>query len=163
LGVDLAPYRGYDPGVKGALANEFATVGYRAHSMIHGEMEPSAPPGTWSPAQLDAFGAEGIQVGGEGNTTLVVRRSVTFGYRALPSYNGLREAYGLPPKTSFTAITGESTASFPSDSEIDPNDPINDPNILDFVELRDADNNVIPLDSEAAQEDAVVGIRRTTL
>src|SRR5437763_14346427 len=79
------------------------------------------------------------------------------------TYNALRQAYGLPPKTSFTAITGESTAAFPDDPQIDAGDPIDDPNILDFVELRDADNNVIPFDSEAAQDDAVVGIRRTTL
>ena len=81
----------------------------------------------------------------------------------MPLYNDLRVAYGLAPKTSFTAITGEATDRFPSDPLINPADPINDPNILDFLELRDADGNVIPLDSEAAQEDAVVGIRRSTV
>src|SRR5207237_10080427 len=81
----------------------------------------------------------------------------------MPTYNALRQAYGLPPKMSFTAITGESTSNFPSDPQIDANDPINDPNILDFVELQDADGNTIALGSDAAQSDAVVGIRRTTL
>ena len=33
------PYRGYDPNRNASLANEFAVVGYRAHSMIHGELE----------------------------------------------------------------------------------------------------------------------------
>jgi hypothetical protein len=35
--------------------------------------------------------------------------------------------------------------------------------ILDFLELRDAEGNVIPLGSDEASEDAVVGIRRTSL
>jgi hypothetical protein len=81
----------------------------------------------------------------------------------MPSYNGLRNAYGLAPKTSFTSITGESTDRFPQDPEIDAADPINDPDILDFVQLRDRDGNVIPLDSPRRFSDAVVGIRRTTL
>ena len=42
LGVQLAPYRGYDPDVNASLSNEFATVGYRAHSMVHGEFELDA-------------------------------------------------------------------------------------------------------------------------
>ncbi|HET6772780.1 MAG TPA: peroxidase family protein [Acidimicrobiales bacterium] len=81
----------------------------------------------------------------------------------IPRYNDLRRAYGLPGKDTFTAITGESTDRFPSDPEIDPADAIDDPDILDFVELRDADGNVIPPGSEAADGEAVTGIRRTTL
>jgi hypothetical protein len=72
----------------------------------------------------------------------------------MPSYNALREAYGLPAKTSFTAVTGEATAGALS---------IDDPHILDFVRLRNADGKVVPLHSDAAGENAVVGIRRTTL
>jgi hypothetical protein len=75
----------------------------------------------------------------------------------MPSYDELRRAYGLPPKRSFTAITGEATEQLPAGESID------DPRILDFVQLRDADGNVVPLGSDNAQEDAVVGIRRTTL
>ena len=37
MGVHLAPYRGYRAGVDPELDNEFATVGYRAHSMVNGE------------------------------------------------------------------------------------------------------------------------------
>jgi hypothetical protein len=81
----------------------------------------------------------------------------------LPRYNDLRRAYGLPAKTSFASITGESTESFPADPEIDRQRPIEDPNILDFVELRDGAGNVIPLGSEAAESDAIVGVRRTTV
>jgi hypothetical protein len=82
----------------------------------------------------------------------------------MPSYNDLRKAYGLAPVKSFTDITGESTDQFPTnDPKIDPNDPVDDPNSLDFVQLRDAQGNIIPLGSDAAQEDAVTGVRRTTL
>ena len=52
MGVRLAPYTGYKPTVDPTESNEFATVGFRAHSMVHGEMEPSAPEGTWSSALL---------------------------------------------------------------------------------------------------------------
>ena len=81
----------------------------------------------------------------------------------MPSYNDLRRAFGLAPKSSFTAITGESTDRFPLDREIDPGTPIDDPDILDFVKLLDRDGNETPLGSEAADGEAVVGIRRTTL
>src|SRR4051812_32337445 len=54
LGIRLSPYHGYDAGVDATLGNEFATVGYRAHSMIHGEIEPS---GHYTEAELAAFEA----------------------------------------------------------------------------------------------------------
>ena len=238
LGVKLSPYRGYDSSSNGALSNEFAVVGYRAHSMIHGELEPIAAAGSYTAAQLDAFRAQGIEVEEEGDeTVLVTPLNVAFGnpdllpaiglgpvlvglggepqYKndeqidnqlrsvlfevpvggnpecldgeelpdcfrgvldlgaidiergrdhGMPSYNALRQAYGLPRKPSFTAITGESTDRFPSnDPKVSRNKPLDDPDILDFVELRDASGNSIPLDSEAAEEDAVTGVRRTTL
>jgi hypothetical protein len=240
LGVNLADYHGYDPTANSALGNEFAVVGYRAHSMVHGEFEVIVKAGIYSAQQLDAFRAQGITVEQvDDQVTLVIPLTVAFGnpdllvqvgesqalqslsgerqYKndeqidnalrsvlfqvpkpgipdpsvcgspvinpdcftgvvdlgaidverardhGMPSYNNLRRAYGLAPTTSFTAITGESTASFPSDPLIDSSNPIDDPNILDFVKLFDAEGNPIPLGSEEAQEDAVVGIRRTTL
>jgi hypothetical protein len=82
----------------------------------------------------------------------------------MPSYNDLRRAYGLAPVRSFTQITGEATDRFPTnDPKIDPNDPVDDPNSLDFVQLRDEQGNTVPLGSEAAREDAVTGVRRTTV
>jgi hypothetical protein len=241
LGVRLDPYRGYVPGVNPSLSNEFAVVGYRAHSMVHGEFEPTVPAGTYTDDQLNnVFPAEGITVerNADGTVTLVIPLVVAFGnpdlltqvgegpilqslgeheYKndeqidnslrsvlfevpkpngtspptcgspvikpacftdvsdlgaddiqrgrdhGMPSYNDLRKAYGLPPVRSFTEITGESTDAFPSDPKLDPHDPIDDPQSLDFVELRDAQGNVIPLGSDAAQEEAVTGVRRTTL
>jgi hypothetical protein len=241
LGVRLDSYRGYSPTANPTLGNEFAVVGYRAHSMVHGEFEPTVPAGTFSNNQLNkVFPAQGITVerNADGTVTLVIplvvafgnpdllteigegpilqslgehqykndeqidnsMRSVLFGVpkpdgtspancgspvidpacftdvsdlgaddvqrgrdHGMPSYNDLRQAYGLAPVRSFTQITGEATDQFPPDPQIDPRDPIDDPNILDFVQLRDAAGNVIPLGSDDAQEEAVTGVRRSTL
>ena len=256
LGVRLDRYRGYDPSVNPSLENEFATVAYRAHSMIHGEFEPTVPPGTYSRDQLNrVFPAEGITVerNADGTVTLVIPLVVAFGnpdlleqvgegpilqslgehqYKndeqidnalrsvlfqvpkpgspnpaacgspvispscfvgvadlgaddiqrgrdhGMPSYNGLRRAFGLAPARSFTDITGETTERFPNgirDRNFDRNErfpsgdrisvrnPIDDPDILDFVQLKDAAGATIQAGSEEAAEDAVVGIRRTTL
>jgi hypothetical protein len=75
----------------------------------------------------------------------------------MPSYNAMRKAYGLAPKTSFTAITGEST------DILAPGLTINDPHILDFVQLRSKNGTLIDPASPGAQENAVTGVRRTTL
>ena len=238
LGVRLDPYGGYNANVNPTLTNEFATVGYRAHSMIHGQFEPTVPKNTYTGRQLNlTFPEAGIRVerNPDHTVTLVVPLVVAFGnpdlleevgegpilqslserqYKndeqidnalrsvlfqvpkpdapdpascgapiispncfvgvsdlgaldvqrgrdhGMPSYNDLRRAYGLEPAQSFTEITGESTDSFPSDPEIDANDPMDDPSILDFVRLEDDEGNPI----EAGSDDgAVVGVRRTTL
>ena len=238
LGVQLPSYRGYNPFVNPTLSNEFAVVGYRAHSMIHGELEPFGEAADFTADELEAIEAQGVEVEIAGdeiefvvplnvaffNPDLLTQiglgpvmaglggepqykndeqidnqlRSVLFQVpvagnpecldgptlpecfngvvdlgavdiergrdHGMPSYNGLRQAYGLSARSSFTSITGESTSSFPNDPQIDPRDPINDPDILDFVQLRDIDGNVIdPADEEAVDGEAVVGIRRTTL
>jgi hypothetical protein len=242
MGVKLSTYHGYSSSVNPSISNEFAVVGYRAHSMVHGEFEPTVPAGTYTDDQLNTlFPSEGIAVerNADGTVTLVIPlvdafgnpnileqvgegpileslgehqykndeqmdnslRSVLFQVpkkngknppscgspvidpscftdvsdlaaddiqrgrdHGMPSYNDLRKAYGLAPVRSFTQITGEATDRFPTnDPKIDPNDPIDDPNILDFVQLQDAQGNVIPLGSPDAQEDAVTGTRRTTL
>jgi hypothetical protein len=62
LGVRLAPYRGYRPGVNATLSNEFAVVGYRAHSMVNGSLEVTEADGTWPAATLAAFTTSGIAV-----------------------------------------------------------------------------------------------------
>jgi hypothetical protein len=240
LGVGLAPYRGYDPRVDASLTNEFAVVGYRAHSMIHGELEPSAPAGTYSDAQLDDFARQGVEIQQDGDAvSLVIPLNVAFEnpdlltsiglgpmlrgigaereYRndeqidnqlrsvlfqvpkpgvpdpgacldgpplpdcfsgvvdlaaidiargrdhGIQSYSALRQAYGLPAKASFTAITGEPTDRFPADPEIDRGTPIDDPDILDVLELTDANGRAIPLGAPAAEDEAVRAVRRTTV
>ncbi len=239
LGVRLEPYRGYDPTVNPGLSNEFAVVGYRAHSMIHGEFDTTVPAGTYSDVQLAAFAAQQVVVEPDGDqVTLEIPLAAAFGSpdlledlglgpvfqslsqrqyendeqidnalrsvlfqipkpgiadptvcgvpvvnpdcfsgvsdlgaidiargrdHGMPTYNDLRRAYGLAPKTSFVDVTGEATQRFPVDPLINPRDPINDPNILDFVELRDADGNLVAPGSDAAEEEVVLGVRRTTV
>jgi peroxidase len=254
LGVELAPYRGYDPAVNPSLSNEFAVVGYRAHSMIHGEIEPRADAADYTDAELDALREQGVEVEAENEQadededaeedeaverTLTVPLNVAFGnpglvpaigldaflagladeaqYRndeqidnqlrsvlfqvpgpgvrdpsecldgpklpecfttvldlgaldiqrgrdhGIPSYNDVRAAYGLERKRSFAEITGEATEEFGADPEVDRDDPIDDPDILDFVELLDRDGNPVEPESEEADETVVTGRRRTTL
>ena len=80
----------------------------------------------------------------------------------MPTYNQMRAAFGLPARTSFRAVTGEATESFPADPELTPGNEIDDPDALDFVRLIDADGQDIALGSEEAEAAAVQGIRRTT-
>jgi Animal haem peroxidase len=240
LGVRLDPYRGYNPNVNPGLQNEFATVGYRAHSMIHGEFEPTVPAGTYTEDQLSrVFPAEGITVerNADGTVTLVIPLVAAFGnpdlleqvgegpileslaerqYKndeqidnslrsvlfqvpkpgvpdpsvcgapvvsescfagvadlgaddvergrdhGMPFYNQLRQAYGLAPVHSFAELTGESTERFPRDPQIRGQE-IDDPDILDFVQLQDDEGNALEPGSEEAVEDAVAGVRRSAL
>jgi peroxidase len=48
--------------VNATLNNEFATVGFRAHSMIHGEIELATDASRYSASQQQAFEAMGIEV-----------------------------------------------------------------------------------------------------
>jgi hypothetical protein len=237
LGIHKSSYSGYDKKRNAGLSNEFAVVGYRAHSMVHGELEPFGEAEDYSPARLREIGDQGIEVVLAGDEVeFVIPLNLTFGnpdllplvgfsavlaglgaepqYKndemiddqlrsvlfqvpvsgnpgcldgptlpdcfdgvldlgaidiergrdhGIPYYNDLRRAYGLPPKKSFKAITGEFTQRFPTDDpEIDTVNPIDDPDILDFIKLFDSDGNEIPLGSEAADTEAVDGIRRTT-
>jgi hypothetical protein len=240
LGIRLPRYRGYNPRVNPNLSNEFATVGYRAHSMIHGELELETEAARYTAEQLEAFEAMGLEVelsddGAEVGIAVPLNlaffnpdlvpslglgpvlqgigleaeynndeqidnqlRSVLFQVpsspanpgcldgpelpacydgvldlgaidiergrdHGMPSYNQLRRAYGLAPKTSFEAITGEPSAAFPADPELTPGAEVDDPDSLDFVRLLDVDGNEIPPDSEEAEGAATGGIRRTPL
>jgi peroxidase len=60
MGVALSPYTGYDPSVNPELSDEFATVGYRAHSMVDGEMHIEASASKYSSkvSQLREMGIE---------------------------------------------------------------------------------------------------------
>jgi hypothetical protein len=235
MGITLPAYTGYKTNVNTNLSTEFATVGYRAHSQIHGEFTTAEfPASRWTSAQLSALQAQGVQVNVDGaNVSLTVPLNVAFfnpdlvpaigegpllsslsesqykndeqmdnGLRSvlfqvpapgsdpscvdqtnfapcftgvtdlgaidiergrdhgMPSYNQLRQAYGLAAKTSFTAITGESTESFPSDPLLTPGNEINDPNSLDF--LSTADINGTPTTVGAA-DGSTSGVRRTTV
>ena len=227
MGVPLPAYTGYRPTVNSALSNEFATVGYRAHSQIHGELELETTTSRYSQSTLDALRNQGIELTVDGadldiavplnvaffNPNLVEQlqlgpllrgigleaeyrndeqidnqlRSVLFQVpvsgnpecldgvglpecfdgvvdlgaidvergrdHGMPSYNQLRQSYGLPAKTSFTAITGESTDAFPAGLGT------NTPASLDFTRLVDLFDVSFPLD---AARDPVETTRNST-
>src|SRR2546423_7133077 len=238
MGVALPMYTGYQPSVRTSLSDEFATVGYRAHSQVHGEFELETDAGRYSAATLAALKAEGVEVtpadtgtrltmavpmneaffnpdlvpmlqlgpllqaiGGESqynNDEQIddALRSVLFQVpvsgnpqcfdnpslprcftgvvdlgaidiqrgrdHGRPSYNQLRKAYGLPPKTSFKDITGESSEDFPSDPLLTPGHEIDDPNSLDYTKLSNIDGTPVPL-PDTANNAATRAVRRTPL
>ncbi len=197
LGVRLAPYRGYDPAVDATLSNEFATVGYRAHSMLRGNVVVRTEKSRYAPAQLDALRAKGARIAESGSTVEITIPPALGAFRpelvgevqlgpllqglggqaqsrndeqvddvvrslaltragcepncqtaifdiaaidvergrdhGIPAYNDLRAAYGLAPRTSFKAVTGEATEAFPVDPELTPGAEIDDPDSIDFV------------------------------
>jgi hypothetical protein len=236
MGVSLPAYKGYNPNVNATETNEFATVGYRAHTQIHGDgLElDNQPIGNYSPATLAALAAEGanVQNNGDGTVSIDVSLNLMFfnpdllkqvqegavleglanesqynndieiddqlrstlfevpsnsdatckqGVNATPNcfntvsdlgaddvqrgrdhgtgtYNQIREAYGLPPVTSFTQITGESTDALPA------GESINDPHILDITKLTNIDGQTIdPNDAEAIQETPTHDVRSATV
>ena len=239
MGVNLPDYDGYDSTVDPTITNEFATVGYRAHSAIHGEFEAEIPAERVSDGMVETLeeagvsvevGDDGIEIAvplnvGFGNPALLPEiglgellaglgseaayandeqidnqlRSVLFqiprpdaedplacldgeaiadcftgvndlgaldvlrGYdHGMPTYNELRVAFGLDPVASFVELTGESTQGF-DDALVDTGDPMNDPDILDFVLLLDGDGNELEPGSDAAEGDTIQAMRRTTL
>lgn len=90
LGVRLSPYRGYNPGRDASLSNEFATVGYRGHSMVHGDIDAPAADGRYTADQLDAFEQQGIDVENEnGQVNIDVPLNVAFGNPGLVPEIGL--------------------------------------------------------------------------
>jgi hypothetical protein len=233
MGVPLPTYQGYNPGLDPSVAHEFATVGYRAHSIIHGEIEIDTNLSRYSQATLDALEAQGVEIAVDGadvnlavpdnllffNPDLVEQiqlgpimaglagesdyrndetidnqlRSILFRVpvsgnpecldgpelpdcfdgvvdlgaidlqrgrdHGMPTYNQMRNAYGLPAKTSFTAITGESTDAFPADPLLTPGNEVNDPNCLDILAAFDINGNP----TNVANEDATRVVRRCTV
>jgi len=231
LGVALPQYTGYKSNVNATISNEFATVGYRVHSQIHGAFEVEVPNGRYSQADLNFFQSQGIPVefNDDGTTTIVPPlnavffnpdllqrigegeflssllesqykneemidnqlRSVLFQIptnanpdctdgptmptcfkgvadlaaidiergrdHGIPKYNALRAAYGLPARTSFTAITGESTDQFPAGSGVD------NPNSLDITALRDIDGGAVADPNEEGANRPTAMTRRTTV
>ena len=241
LGLHLEPALRYRSEVDVTVSTEFASVGYRAHSMIHGEIEMSVPVDRFSEEELAAFIQKGIGIDvSDEEVELAVPLNVAFAnpqlaaslgigaiaaglgsepqykndeqidnqlrsilfqlpdeavqdtsecldgptlhecfmlandvgsidvFRArdhgIARYNELRETYGLSRISSFAELTGELSEDFSlDDTLVDTTDPINDPDILDYVELRDVNGQLLELGSEAADTQAVSGVRRTTL
>lgn len=232
MGVHLAAYTGYKNNINTSLSNEFATVGYRAHSMIHGELEVETEAARYSATTLNFLRGQGIETTVDGDEiSFVVPLGVAFfnpdvvpalqlgpllqgigsesEYRndeqidnqlrsvlfqvpvtgnpdcldgetlpdcfngvvdlgavdvergrdhGMPTYNQMRQAYGLPAKTSFTSITGDSTDQFPAGSGVD------NPNSLDVLQLFNFGGDVVPLnDPVAVEATATRAVKRATV
>jgi len=79
LGVTLPSYTGYRSSVNATLGNEFATVGYRAHSMIHGEFEIETNLSRYSQTALNSMAAQGVEIAVDGeDVELAVPLNVAF-------------------------------------------------------------------------------------
>ncbi len=92
MGIELAPYAGYDQSVDPSISNEFATVGFRAHSAIHGEFELEVPLSSLDPGALDRFSAQGVSVAVNdtaGTAELAIPLAVAFGNPSLVEEFGL--------------------------------------------------------------------------
>jgi hypothetical protein len=238
VGVNLPAYSGYKSNVNPSLSNEFAVVGYRAHSMIHGEaLDADTEVSRYSQATLDSLEAQGAEITVDGDEVGIViplgvaffnpamveqiqlgpvlagigneseykneelidnqLRSVLFQVpvsgnlacldgptlpqcfrgvvdlgaidvqrgrdHGMPSYNQLRQAYGLAPRTSFTAITGEASDAFPSDPLLTAGNEINDPQSLDDTALFDTTGDTVVPDSDDAAANVKQITRRTPL
>jgi hypothetical protein len=68
MGITLPRYNGYNPSVNANLTQEFATVGYRAHSQIHGEFTTEAVPvAQYSQTALNQLRSLGVEVNIDGS------------------------------------------------------------------------------------------------
>jgi hypothetical protein len=72
----------------------------------------------------------------------------------MPTYNQLRQAYGLRPVHRFRQITGEATDTLPRGMSCD------DPAILTFVSLEDDNGNPVAIGNP---DDATSGVRASSL
>jgi Animal haem peroxidase len=61
MGLTLSPYTGYDPNVDPELSDEFATVAYRAHSMVNGEEHIEVPAGKYN-SRITTLRHMGVEV-----------------------------------------------------------------------------------------------------
>lgn len=80
FGINLPTYTGYDSSVNAQLSNEFAVVGFRAHSQIHGDIVAVIDPGEASAEQLTSLASQGVTVTDQpdGSTKLQVPTNVAF-------------------------------------------------------------------------------------
>ncbi|MGB7412633.1 MAG: peroxidase family protein, partial [Thermosynechococcaceae cyanobacterium] len=86
LGLKLDSYQGYNPNVDPRVTNEFATVGYRAHSMIHGDFDIALEKKDLSKDQLKGLEAKGVLIDGD---DIEVPLNIAFGNPDLVTDIGL--------------------------------------------------------------------------
>jgi Animal haem peroxidase len=91
MGVKLPSYAGYDATVNATLSQEFATVGFRGHSAVNGELQAIGSPTQWSATRLQTFENQGIEDStlDTGQLMLSIPMNVAFGNPGLLPKVGL--------------------------------------------------------------------------
>jgi hypothetical protein len=243
VGVRLPRYRGYRPAVDPAVTNEFASVGFRMHSMVHADFQIRVGATHYAPERRAALERKGVRFEPDpaGPTRIAVAvplnvaffdpdllpqlglgellsamteesqysddeliddllRSVLFSFpgpgaadpaacfedatrpgcysgvtdlaaidvqrgrdHGIPAYNALRRAYGLAPRRSFAALTGEPAQTFPPDPLLDLAHPEDDPDGLAFTAIHDERGARLDPTTKAGRSTAVRAVRRTPL
>ncbi|PZF96076.1 peroxidase family protein [Micromonospora deserti] len=118
LGVDLPRYTGYKSDVDVSVTNEFATVGYRAHSLIRGDFRLEAKVGRYSEETLDRLRDLDVEVTVEGDT---VHLMIPLGEDAffnpdlleLLQLGPMLHGVGLRPQTRNDELISNMLRSFP--------------------------------------------------
>ncbi|HYN95489.1 MAG TPA: peroxidase family protein, partial [Pilimelia sp.] len=72
LGVRLPRYTGYKPSVDTGVTNEFATVGYRAHSMISPQLELETEAARYSAETIDWLRSLGVKFTVQGDKVKII-------------------------------------------------------------------------------------------
>lgn len=145
LGVKLPRYTGYKPRLQPDVTNEFATVGYRAHSQIRAEFKIEAEIGRYSQSTLDALAANGVIVTPKSDH---VELLIPLGEDAffnpdlleLLQLGPMLQGIGLKPQAKNDEQVGNLLRSFPFQIPIPPNptcstDPSLPPCIVGFNDL----------------------------
>jgi hypothetical protein len=147
MGVAVGPYPGYDSDVDPTLTNEFATVGYRAHSQIHGEIEIVGPADRFGADELEGLEHMGIEIAVDGDDLeMAIPLNLAFGNPALVNQLGI--------DSILTGMAGE--PQYRNDEQIDnqlrsvlfqvPGPDVENPSdCLDGTELADCFSGVIDL------------------
>jgi len=111
VGLTLPPYAGYNPNLNTEVSDEFATVAFRAHSMVNGEEPVEVKAAKFNSSKLAALEAVGITSapGPKNSLILTIPQSVSF-------FNpGLIQSIGLAP--ILKGLTD--SAGYANDEQID--------------------------------------------
>jgi hypothetical protein len=188
LGVRLPPYRGYDPRTNPSLTNEFAAVGYRVHSMIHGEFEIgyrviALNDAFFNPDLLEELGEGPVLKGLTEEPQYKNDEQIDDALRSTlfeipgPNLRGVIDLgaldvqrgrdHGIPPYNALRRALGlnprRSFTAITGERTDRMTQSVDDPHILDFTDLRDAHRRRVVPGSDAAGSDVRIGTRRTTL